>query len=214
MYKKYLYIFRSLPDKKLFRVWGLGKLSMTQTYAGMLDAKMSVHENACTFFEEFNRTLKCLCPEVTGVYPTQGSIMGGTLLTIHGRFFDQTDQPARVLVGGNPSLQTLAVSWQLWQQQTIAVFWKTDAVRLHETQHIARVQRCGDKPFHRTKHHMSEESFFWRLRDTIDRAKRLGSIFDTLSSGFQMRFLYLLQFKIITISSHHWAVLKLEWVVM
>lgn len=53
--------------------------------------------------------------------------MGGTLLTIHGRFFDQTDQPARVLVGGNPSFQKLAVSWQLWQQQTIAVFWKTDA---------------------------------------------------------------------------------------
>ncbi|XP_011607160.2 fibrocystin-L isoform X2 [Takifugu rubripes] len=64
---------RSLPDKKLFRVWGLGKLSMTQTYA-----------------------------EVTGVSPSQGSTMGGTLLTIHGRFFDQTDQPARVLVGGLP----------------------------------------------------------------------------------------------------------------
>lgn len=44
------------------------------------------------------------CPEVTGVSPSQGSIMGGTLLTIHGRFFDQTDQPARVLVGGNPCL--------------------------------------------------------------------------------------------------------------
>lgn len=27
--------------------------------------------------------------------------MGGTLLTVQGRFFDETDQPARVLVGGN-----------------------------------------------------------------------------------------------------------------
>lgn len=41
---KYLYILRSLPEKKLFRVSGLGKLSMAQTYAGMLDAKMSVHK--------------------------------------------------------------------------------------------------------------------------------------------------------------------------
>ncbi|KAK5613452.1 hypothetical protein CRENBAI_021424 [Crenichthys baileyi] len=40
--------------------------------------------------------------EVTRVSPSKGSIMGGTLLTIHGRFFDQTDDPARVLVGGLP----------------------------------------------------------------------------------------------------------------
>ncbi|KAG7219455.1 hypothetical protein INR49_009289 [Caranx melampygus] len=40
--------------------------------------------------------------EVTGVSPSNGSVLGGTLLTIHGRFFDQTDQPARVLVGGSP----------------------------------------------------------------------------------------------------------------
>lgn len=38
--------------------------------------------------------------EVTRVSPSKGSVMGGTLLTIHGRFFDQTDRPARVLVGG------------------------------------------------------------------------------------------------------------------
>uniref|UniRef100_G3NDK3 PKHD1 like 1 n=1 Tax=Gasterosteus aculeatus aculeatus TaxID=481459 RepID=G3NDK3_GASAC len=63
---------RSLPDKKLLRVSALGKLSMFQTFA-----------------------------EVTGVSPSTGSVMGGTLLTIYGRFFDQTDQPARVLVGGN-----------------------------------------------------------------------------------------------------------------
>ncbi|XP_040908783.1 LOW QUALITY PROTEIN: PKHD1 like 1, tandem duplicate 1 [Toxotes jaculatrix] len=64
---------RSLPSKNLYRVSALGKLSMFQTYA-----------------------------EVTGVSPSKGSVMGGTLLTIHGRFFDQTDQPARVLVGGLP----------------------------------------------------------------------------------------------------------------
>lgn len=45
-------------------------------------------------------------PEVTGVSPSEGSVEGGTLLTVHGRFFDQTDQPARVLVGGNQSVQT------------------------------------------------------------------------------------------------------------
>ncbi|XP_042290990.1 PKHD1 like 1, tandem duplicate 1 [Thunnus maccoyii] len=64
---------RSLPEKKLFRVSALGKLSMFQTFA-----------------------------EVTGVSPSVGSVMGGTLLTIHGRFFDQTDYPARVLVAGLP----------------------------------------------------------------------------------------------------------------
>ncbi|GLD59380.1 fibrocystin-L [Lates japonicus] len=64
---------RSLPDKNLYRVSALGKLSMFQTFA-----------------------------EVTGVSPSKGSVMGGTLLTVHGRFFDQTDRPARVLVGGLP----------------------------------------------------------------------------------------------------------------
>ncbi|KAM9340526.1 fibrocystin-L-like [Symphorus nematophorus] len=64
---------RSLPEKKMYWVSSLGKLSMFQTFA-----------------------------EVTGVSPSKGSIMGGTLLTIHGRFFDQTDRPARVLVGGLP----------------------------------------------------------------------------------------------------------------
>uniref|UniRef100_A0A8C4EZ61 PKHD1 like 1, tandem duplicate 2 n=1 Tax=Dicentrarchus labrax TaxID=13489 RepID=A0A8C4EZ61_DICLA len=64
---------RSLTDKKLYRVSSLEKLSMFQTFA-----------------------------EVTGVSPSNGSVMGGTLLTVHGRFFDQTDLPARVLVGGLP----------------------------------------------------------------------------------------------------------------
>lgn len=50
------------------------------------------------------------CPEVTRVSPSKGSVEGGTLLTIHGHFFDQTDQPARVLVGGNQSLPKPAVS--------------------------------------------------------------------------------------------------------
>ncbi|KAM9737277.1 LOW QUALITY PROTEIN: PKHD1 like 1, tandem duplicate 1 [Menidia menidia] len=73
---------RSLPDKSLLRVSSLGKLSMFQTFA-----------------------------EVTGVSPAEGSGAGGTLLAIHGRFFDQTDQPARVLVGGQPcEVQTVSDS--------------------------------------------------------------------------------------------------------
>jgi len=46
------------------------------------------------------------CSEVTGVSPAAGSVMGGTLLTIRGRHFDQTDRPARVLVGGKESFLT------------------------------------------------------------------------------------------------------------
>ncbi|XP_034748677.1 fibrocystin-L-like [Etheostoma cragini] len=64
---------RSFSEKNLYRVSALGKLSMFQTFA-----------------------------EVTGVSPSMGSVLGGTLLTIYGRFFDQTDRPARVLVGGLP----------------------------------------------------------------------------------------------------------------
>ncbi|XP_062842250.1 fibrocystin-L-like [Trichomycterus rosablanca] len=63
---------RSLPDLGVYRVSALNKLSMFQTYA-----------------------------EVTGVSPSEGSVLGGTLLTIQGRYFDQTDQPAKVLVAGS-----------------------------------------------------------------------------------------------------------------
>ncbi|XP_056153970.1 fibrocystin-L-like [Lampris incognitus] len=64
---------RSAPDKALYRVTASNKLAMFQTFA-----------------------------EVTGVTPSDGSVLGGTMLTIHGRYFDETDQPARVLVGGRP----------------------------------------------------------------------------------------------------------------
>uniref|UniRef100_A0A8C8ZFE9 Fibrocystin-L n=1 Tax=Prolemur simus TaxID=1328070 RepID=A0A8C8ZFE9_PROSS len=62
---------RSLPQRMAYFVSSLNKISMFQTYA-----------------------------EVTTVSPSQGSIQGGTTLTISGRFFDQTDFPAKVLVGG------------------------------------------------------------------------------------------------------------------
>ncbi|VCX37433.1 unnamed protein product, partial [Gulo gulo] len=38
--------------------------------------------------------------EITMISPSRGSIQGGTVLTINGRFFDQTDFPVRVLIGG------------------------------------------------------------------------------------------------------------------
>ncbi|KAG7245884.1 hypothetical protein CRUP_030010, partial [Coryphaenoides rupestris] len=61
---------RSLPYKSQYTISALNRLAMFQTYA-----------------------------EVTGVSPSEGSVLGGTLLTIQGRFFDQTDRPALVLVG-------------------------------------------------------------------------------------------------------------------
>ncbi|XP_058475058.1 PKHD1 like 1, tandem duplicate 1 [Solea solea] len=71
---------RSDTEMDLYRVSSLYKLSMFQTYA-----------------------------EVKGVSPSSGSVLGGTLLTIQGRFFDETDQPARVLVGGLPcEIQSLS----------------------------------------------------------------------------------------------------------
>ncbi|KAI4871505.1 hypothetical protein NFI96_027165, partial [Prochilodus magdalenae] len=62
---------RSLPDFQLYSVSALNKIAMFQTYA-----------------------------EVTGVSPSGGSMLGGTLLTITGHYFDETDAPAEVLVGG------------------------------------------------------------------------------------------------------------------
>ncbi|TSK31508.1 Fibrocystin-L [Bagarius yarrelli] len=62
---------RSLPDIGTYRVSALNKLAMFQTFA-----------------------------VVTGVDPVEGGMLGGTLLTIRGKYFDQTDEPAKVLVGG------------------------------------------------------------------------------------------------------------------
>ncbi|XP_013209363.1 fibrocystin-L [Microtus ochrogaster] len=62
---------RSFPEKMTYFVSSLNKISMFQTYA-----------------------------EVTIISPSKGSTQGGTVLTIHGRFFDQTDLPVRVLIGG------------------------------------------------------------------------------------------------------------------
>ncbi|XP_065144791.1 fibrocystin-L-like [Paramisgurnus dabryanus] len=71
---------RSLPDLELLRVSALNKLAMFQTYA-----------------------------EVTGVFPSEGSVLGDTSLTIQGRYFDETDSKAVVLVGGEAcQIQTIS----------------------------------------------------------------------------------------------------------
>ncbi|KAG8441692.1 hypothetical protein GDO86_010757 [Hymenochirus boettgeri] len=62
---------RSLPSLDTYFVSSGNKLAMFQTYV-----------------------------EITGIYPSIGSIQGGAIITITGRFFDETDSPARVLVGG------------------------------------------------------------------------------------------------------------------
>ncbi|XP_072104046.1 PKHD1 like 1, tandem duplicate 1 [Mobula birostris] len=71
---------RSLPTAKAYFVSSLNKLSMFQTYA-----------------------------EMTGIYPSEGSMEGGTQLTVKGRFFDETDAPARVTVAAwSPSVTRLS----------------------------------------------------------------------------------------------------------
>ncbi|XP_056378576.1 fibrocystin-L-like isoform X2 [Hyla sarda] len=62
---------RSLPDLSTNFVSSVNKLTMYQSYA-----------------------------EITGIFPSSGGIQGGTIITISGRYFDQTDAPAKVLVGG------------------------------------------------------------------------------------------------------------------
>ncbi|XP_075126263.1 fibrocystin-L-like [Leptodactylus fuscus] len=62
---------RSLPDVTTYFVSSLNKIAMYQTYA-----------------------------EITGIFPSTGSVKGGTIITISGRYFDKTNAPARVLIGG------------------------------------------------------------------------------------------------------------------
>ncbi|KAK1331988.1 LOW QUALITY PROTEIN: hypothetical protein QTO34_007665 [Cnephaeus nilssonii] len=65
-----------------------------------------IHSRACSFYfhvsiSEINYIFpKVYIKEITMISPSQGSIRGGTTLTISGQFFDQTDFPVRVLVGG------------------------------------------------------------------------------------------------------------------
>ncbi|XP_040210575.1 fibrocystin-L-like [Rana temporaria] len=62
---------QSLPSISTYYVSALNKISMFQTYA-----------------------------VVNRIFPASGSVQGGTVITIKGWFFDETDFPARVLVGG------------------------------------------------------------------------------------------------------------------
>uniref|UniRef100_A0A8C5WI58 Fibrocystin-L n=1 Tax=Leptobrachium leishanense TaxID=445787 RepID=A0A8C5WI58_9ANUR len=70
-------ILRSLPDISTYFVSSINKITMFQTYA-----------------------------EITSISPSGGSVQGGTLITITGRYFDQTDSPAKVLVGGYDCIVT------------------------------------------------------------------------------------------------------------
>ncbi|XP_056378584.1 fibrocystin-L-like [Hyla sarda] len=65
------YFGRSLPGVSTYFVSSVNKLAMYQTYA-----------------------------EITGIFPSSGGIQGGTIITISGRYFDKTNAPAKVLVGG------------------------------------------------------------------------------------------------------------------
>ncbi|XP_067888793.1 PKHD1 like 1, tandem duplicate 1 [Heterodontus francisci] len=86
---------RSLPDVKTYFVSSLNKLSMFQTYA-----------------------------EVTGIHPSEGSVEGGTHLTVNGRFFDETDAPARVTVGGQSceirSINTIQIICQIAKETNLS----------------------------------------------------------------------------------------------
>ncbi|KAM5157489.1 fibrocystin-L [Mantella aurantiaca] len=62
---------RSSPSLSTYFVSSLNKIAMFQTYA-----------------------------DTTGISPASGSTQGATVITISGHYFDKTDLPARVLVGG------------------------------------------------------------------------------------------------------------------
>ena len=41
---------------------------------------------------------------IDSVTPSSGSLVGGTLLTIEGNYFDETDAPLEVLIGGKKNM--------------------------------------------------------------------------------------------------------------
>lgn len=94
--------------------WGYMTCRITGTYIGHLNLSYildgsygrSTPELGAYFTFSANRGVKAMFQtyaEVTGVTPSEGSIKGGTTLTIHGQYLgDQTDYPARVDVGGLP----------------------------------------------------------------------------------------------------------------
>ncbi|KAM4688908.1 fibrocystin-L [Discoglossus pictus] len=63
---------RSLPSLATYFVSSVNKIAMFQTFA-----------------------------DITGISQSSGSTQGGTILTITGHYFDQTNSPAKVLVGGH-----------------------------------------------------------------------------------------------------------------
>ncbi|XP_069051252.1 PKHD1 like 1, tandem duplicate 1 [Lepisosteus oculatus] len=92
-----------------YSVWGSMTCKITGTYVG--------HQNVSFIVDsEYGRSLPYLSnyivsslnqlsmfqsyAEVGGVSPSEGSLQGGTILTINGHYFDETDRPAQVLVGG------------------------------------------------------------------------------------------------------------------
>ncbi|KAM6974364.1 PKHD1 like 1, tandem duplicate 1, partial [Tautogolabrus adspersus] len=101
-----LYHLRLLTDTSL---WGEMSCKMTGTYVGhqnmtyiLTMGRSMVKKNQLVLWGSNRLAMFQSYAEVTGVSPKNGSTMGGTLLTVHGRFFDETDAPARVLVGGLP----------------------------------------------------------------------------------------------------------------
>lgn len=153
-----LIIFRSLTEKRLKRVSAIGQLFMFQTYAGTLDRKTFVQNNVLPllFLLQWN-VCYVSCLEVTGVSPSSGSVMGGTLLTIHGRFFDETDAKARVLVGGNKiKNKPVVTSFQHHDNFSDLIFTRYKVLSMNQHMsppnknqtHCRGLQSCdGDNPF-------------------------------------------------------------------
>lgn len=42
------------------------------------------------------------CIEITGIYPSEGSLQGGTRILVEGNHFDDTTEPLKIFIGGVP----------------------------------------------------------------------------------------------------------------
>ncbi|XP_069478234.1 fibrocystin-L [Ambystoma mexicanum] len=89
---------------------GIMVCKMTGTYVGhqnisfILDAEYgrSSPQSATYFVSSLNKiTMFQTYAVVSAITPASGSMKGGTLLTISGQYFDDTDQPIRVSLGGD-----------------------------------------------------------------------------------------------------------------
>uniref|UniRef100_A0A8C5QTU9 Fibrocystin-L n=1 Tax=Leptobrachium leishanense TaxID=445787 RepID=A0A8C5QTU9_9ANUR len=74
-------------------------VSSTKTFPCDVEKHISYQNQIIYIYSQFCNSMYFFS-EITSISPSSGSVEGGTIITVTGRYFDQTDSPAKVHVGG------------------------------------------------------------------------------------------------------------------